>query len=187
MFSLISTSALFLVEGELDLATDSEQGWQPSTLPPSTLEVPLNDNSDPMVQDRIGPVWSVLNIHLLILGFSNILQHLWIQVFALFGPCRISWTGSTLSTLVLSETSIWEFWNTTGQQELSWLHRKETFIHVLHQALQGQQDPSVEGDVASLWYATGKWFLPGVVCWVCQALGQPPRIMGEWMKSHLSF
>lgn len=98
----------------------------------------------------------------------------------------LNWFSSEHITLALSETSIWEFWDTTGQQELSWLHRKETFIHVLHQALQGQQDSSVEGDVASLRYATGKRFLPEAVCWVCQALGQPPRMMGEWVKSHLS-
>lgn len=77
-------------------------------------------------------------------------------------------------TLALSETSIWEFWGTTGQQELSWLHGKETFIHVLHHALRRQQDPSVEGDVASLWYATGKWFLPAAGCCIGQASGQPP-------------
>lgn len=53
-------------------------------------------------------------------------------------------------TLALSETGIWEFWDRTGQQELNWLNEKETFIHVLHQALHSQQDPSVEGDVASL-------------------------------------
>lgn len=53
-------------------------------------------------------------------------------------------------TFALSETSIWEFWDTTGQQELSWLQGKETSIHVLHRALHGQQDPSVEGDEASL-------------------------------------
>lgn len=53
-------------------------------------------------------------------------------------------------TLALSKTSIWEFWDTTGQQELSWLHEKDTFIHVLHESLGGQQDPSVEGHVAPL-------------------------------------
>lgn len=90
------------VEGKLDVVTGSEQGWQSSTLPHPALEVPLSDNSDPTFQDRTGPVWSVLNLHLLsrslFWGFSNVLQYLQIRVFALFGPCGLFKAHSTLST-----------------------------------------------------------------------------------------